>query len=67
VSWCAGQGGVTGEGNTVTLNFRYLNDGLAAMASDKVKLQVIDGNNPCLVLPEDEKEGYRYLVMPIRQ
>ncbi|MEO5928165.1 MAG: DNA polymerase III subunit beta [Patescibacteria group bacterium] len=61
------QGTVTGDTNVVTLNFRYLNDGLAAMASDKVKLQVIDGNNPCLVLPEDEKEGYRYLVMPIRQ
>jgi DNA polymerase-3 subunit beta len=41
------QGGVTGEGNTVTLNFRYLNDGLAAMASDKVKLQVVVGTVVC--------------------
>jgi DNA polymerase-3 subunit beta len=60
-------GAVTGERNAVTLNYRYLNDGLAAMSSERVRLTMIDGGNPVLVLPEDEKELYRYLVMPIRQ
>lgn len=60
-------GMVTGDGNSVTLNYRYVNDGLAAMASEQVRLTVIDGGNPVLILPMDEKELYRYLVMPIRQ
>lgn len=61
------KGVVTGELNSVTLNYRYLNDGLAVMGTDTVKLALIDGGNPVLVLPEASNESYRYLVMPIRQ
>lgn len=61
------KGTVTGEGNVVTLNYRYLNDGLAAVASENVRLSVIDAGNPVLVLPEPvASEEYCYLVMPIR-
>lgn len=60
-------GAVTGDENKVTVNFRYLGDGLAALASTKVKLSLNDAMSPMLVLPEGGEEGYRYLVMPIRQ
>jgi len=59
-------GKVTGDANAVTLNYRYVNDGLAAMSGENVKLAVIDAGNPVLILPESDAEGYRYLVMPIR-
>lgn len=61
------KGAITGDQNSVTLNYRYLNDGLAAIGTDTVKLAMIDGGNPVLVLPDKSSEAYRYLVMPIRQ
>ena len=61
------KGVVTGEANAVTLNYRYLGEGLASMNSDKIRIQQIDGMNPILVLPEGSDEEYRYVVMPIRQ
>ena len=60
------KGEVKGVANEVTLNFRFLGDGLAAMSGDKVRIKQIDSLNPVLVTPEGE-EGYRYIVMPIRQ
>ncbi|MFH1711842.1 MAG: DNA polymerase III subunit beta [Patescibacteria group bacterium] len=59
---------MTGDENLITLNFRFLLDGVNAMDSAKVRLKMIDGANPCIVVPEgatDEK--YQYIVMPIRQ
>jgi DNA polymerase-3 subunit beta len=61
------KGTITGQANAVTLNFRYLNDGLAAMSSDRVRIKQVDAMNPVLVVPEEEGEKYRYIVMPIRQ
>jgi DNA polymerase-3 subunit beta len=60
---------VKGKGNEVTVNFRYLLDGLNAMGSEGVTIKMIDGVNPCVVSPngELEKGGYQYIVMPIRQ
>jgi len=57
------------EGETekkVTMNYRYVADGIAAMGTDKVSLKLIDCMNPVCVTPA-EGEGYRYIVMPIRQ
>ncbi len=54
------------EGNQVTLNFRYVSDGLSAMTSERVRLQMIDAMNPVLMTPVDTG-GFRYIVMPIRQ
>ena len=60
---------VKGKDNEITVNFRYLLDGLQAMGSEGVTMKVIDGMNPCLVTPngELEKGAYTYIVMPIRQ
>jgi len=57
---------VTGDANTVTLNYRYLLDGLNAMDADKILFQMIDAGNPCVVTPHG-KQGFLYIVMPIRQ
>ena len=62
------EGEVTGTDNAVTLNYRYLLDGISAMNSDKVIVKFIDATNPCLVVPNDKPdEKYLYIVMPIRQ
>jgi DNA polymerase-3 subunit beta len=61
------KGAVTGIVNKVTLNYRYVNDGLSAMQTETVRIQLIDDANPVLILPEPMSEAYRYLVMPIRQ
>lgn len=61
-------GEVSGDTNNVTVNYKYLGDGLAAITAPKVKLSLNDAMSPMLVLPEGDKaEAYRYLVMPIRQ
>jgi len=51
----------------VTLNYRYLLDGLNAIAQDRVSLQVGDGNSAIILRPDDPNVGYLYIVMPIKQ
>jgi DNA polymerase-3 subunit beta len=59
---------VTGEDNAVTLNYRYLLDGVSAMSSEKITIKLIDGVNPCVAVPKEEGgQPYVYIVMPIRQ
>lgn len=57
---------VTGSDNTVTVNYRYLLDGLSACAGDHVFFEMIDAANACVVRPTEGKE-YVYIVMPIKQ
>lgn len=61
------QADVTGQNNSVTVNFKYLLDGLNAIKSQQVLFQMIDASNPCLVTPKDSSDAYQYIVMPIRQ
>jgi len=61
---CAAE--VTGKTNAVTLNYRYLLDGLNSMSSSQVLFKMIDVGNPCIVTPQGS-ENHLYLVMPIRQ
>lgn len=62
---------VTGQQNTVTVNYRYLLDGLNAMGTEKIVFEMIDAANPCLLTPKETEESakneYLYIVMPIRQ
>jgi DNA polymerase III subunit beta len=58
---------ISGQKNTVTVNYRYLLDGLNAMDTDEVFFQMIDPANPCLVTPKDKSMQYLYIVMPIKQ
>jgi len=62
------RGEITGEANSVVLNYKYLTDGLNAFDTDKIKLAIIGAMSPMLILPEKAEDAdYRYLVMPIRQ
>ncbi|MDO8617804.1 MAG: DNA polymerase III subunit beta [Candidatus Uhrbacteria bacterium] len=54
------------EVNRVTLNSKYVLDGLAAMTSDTVLFQMIDAMSPVVIKPVGQ-EDFQYVVMPIRQ
>ncbi len=58
---------ITGQQNSVTVNYRYLLDGLQAITSDQVVFEMIDAGNPCLLSPKDTTDVYRYVIMPIKQ
>jgi len=58
---------VTGIENSVTINFRYLLDGLQSMSTEEVVFKMIDGANPCVVSPVGHEAEHLYIVMPIRQ
>jgi DNA polymerase-3 subunit beta len=60
-------GELTGNDNNVTLNYRYLVEGINAIEGDRVTLKMVDGNTPCLVTSAGELKNYLYIVMPIRQ
>ncbi|MCU0679726.1 MAG: DNA polymerase III subunit beta [Planctomycetes bacterium] len=57
---------VIGDDNDITINYRYLLDGLNSIEGDKVVLEVIDANAPCVFKPEKD-ESQLYIVMPLRQ
>ncbi len=65
-------GEISGKDNDLTVNSKYLLDGLGNMETDDVLLQMIDGVSPCLLRPQDAGDtskpaDYLYIVMPIRQ
>jgi DNA polymerase-3 subunit beta len=55
-----------GIDNGIIINYQYLLDGLNNIDEEKIKLEVIDGNTPCLIKPLSEKD-YLYIIMPIKQ
>jgi len=57
---------VKGVDNEITVNYRYLIDGLNNVGSSQVKISVLNSNTPCLLRPENG-DSYLYIVMPIRQ
>ncbi len=58
------EAGYEGDELTAAFNPTYLGDGLAAVSSDKVTIELRDGLKPALVRGEGEE--YTYLVMPVR-
>ncbi len=57
---------IEGEDNKILLNFRYLLDGLMNLGAEEAVLKVISPDSPCILTPKD-KEGYLYIIMPIKQ
>ncbi len=57
---------VAGDDNSIVVNYRYLLEGLSNIESETIKIEVIDGNTPCVVKPE-QPDGYLYIIMPIKQ
>lgn len=60
------QAEMTGGENSITVNYRYLLDGLSHMSSDTVSFGVVDTQSPCVVRPAG-KDTFTYLIMPIRE
>ena len=58
-------GDIKGEDNDITINYRYLLDGLNIIESEMVNIKIINNNTPCAV-SAGEEEPYLYIVMPIR-
>ena len=57
---------ITGQDNKVVLNNHYVLDGLNNCSTERVVLQMISGDSPCLLKPKGD-DNYLYIVMPIRQ
>jgi len=57
---------IKGLDNSIVVNYQYLLDGLNNIDEDNVKIEIIDGNTPCVVKPLNEK-SYLYIIMPIKQ
>lgn len=58
---------IEGKENEITLNYRYLLDGLGAMETDEVVLELTSADSPCLLRPKAEGADYLYIVMPIKK
>lgn len=57
---------VNGKDNGIVMNYRYFLDGLNHINSDNVIMELTNGNTPCVLRSEDNKE-YLYIIMPIKQ
>lgn len=55
-----------GIDNGIIVNYQYLLDGLNNINSDKVVMEVVDNNTPCIIRANKEND-YLYIIMPIKQ
>lgn len=55
-----------GDDASITLNYRYVLDGLQAMSGAEVAFEVVDDQTPCII-KDTKDEAYTYLVMPIKK
>lgn len=56
----------SGEDNEISINYRYLIDGLNNIEGNLVKINILNNTTPCLLKPESS-DNYLYIVMPIKQ
>jgi len=56
---------VNGKDNGIKINIRYILDGLQVIREKKIKLEIIDGESPCIMRGPLEKD-FLYLIMPIQ-
>ncbi len=57
---------IDGHDNEITINYRYLIDGLNNISGDLINIEILNNNTPCLLKPEQD-DSYLYIIMPIRQ
>ncbi len=55
-----------GEENEITINFKYILDGLNNIDSELIEILVLNNNSPCII-KKSGADDYLYIVMPIRQ
>lgn len=56
---------ITGQKNSIIFNFRYLLECLNNLDDEKINLKMISPTSPAAVVPVS-REGYIYIVMPIK-
>lgn len=56
---------LSGDDNDISINYRYLIDGLNVLDSEKIILKVINNNTPCQIISQNQ-DDYIYIIMPIR-
>lgn len=57
----------TGDDVQVTLNARYILDGISAISSPDIEMTITASDRPVLLFPHKSEAQFRYLIMPIRQ
>ena len=57
---------IEGEENGIVFNYRYLLDGLNALAGEEAVIEMIDNNSPAMLKLAENGE-YVYIIMPIKQ
>ncbi len=55
-----------GKEVAITLNFRYLLDGLSAFSGAELVFEVVDDETPCLIKDKADAD-FLYLIMPIKK
>ena len=57
---------IKGGDNEITVNYRYLLDGLNNIEGSMVRIGILSNKTPCVLRPEKDN-SYLYIIMPIRQ
>ncbi len=58
---------ITGDANSIVVNFRYLLDGLQNIDSSQIVINIIDSASPCVLKASGQDSDYLYIIMPIKQ
>jgi len=58
---------ITGDNNSIVVNYRYLLDGLQNIDSNQISIDVIDSASPCVLKASGKDSDYLYIIMPIKQ
>ena len=62
VCFCEGDG----EGLEIGFNGKYLMDALKAAPADELMLCLNTNTSPCIMVPADESDKFKYMILPIR-
>jgi len=57
---------LSGKDNEITLNYKYLLDGLSNLDSEEVILEIVDSNTP-VALKIEARTDWLYIIMPIKR
>lgn len=62
ICFCEGDG----EGLEIGFNGKYLMDALKAAPADELMLCLNTNTSPCIMVPADESDKFKYMILPIR-
>ena len=55
-----------GGGMIVGFNNSYLLDAFKAAPADTLLINIVNGNAPCIITPEDGSDKFLYMILPVR-